>query len=177
MAECHHDHEECVSHEDGGVLYSLYTKIDLPKVECFNESVEGAGCTVFKPWEQRFDRSKYVESDADEELLFYIPFKNRPPLGFDEVRGKADQTLQLIEDSDGSVEYKLKTICFSGVQTLLLHFPKNFGAETSIIYYIGMRGEFSKSHRHGVTICTYEAKPNPSDHKTQQQHSSTSFVQ
>jgi hypothetical protein len=29
-------------------------------------------------------------------------------LGFDEVRGKADQTLQLIEDSDGSVEYKLK---------------------------------------------------------------------
>jgi hypothetical protein len=74
MAECHHDHEECVSHEDGGVLYSLYTKIDLPKVECFNESVEGAGCTVFKPWEQRFDRSKYVESDADEELLFYIPF-------------------------------------------------------------------------------------------------------
>jgi hypothetical protein len=32
------------------------------------------------------------------------------------------------------------------------------------IYYIGLRGEWTPPHRHGVTICTYEARPLISDH-------------
>lgn len=46
-----------------------------------------------------------------------------------------------------------------------MHFPSNFGAESTKIYYIGLRGEWSPAHRHGVTICTYEATPNLQDHK------------
>lgn len=46
-----------------------------------------------------------------------------------------------------------------------MHFPVNFGAEKTIIYYIGLKGEFSPGHRHGVTICTYEVRPNLDDHK------------
>lgn len=46
-----------------------------------------------------------------------------------------------------------------------MHFPTNFGGPNTRIYYIGLRGEYSEAHRHGVTICSYEAKPNIYDHK------------
>jgi hypothetical protein len=55
---------------------------------------------------------------------------------------------------------------FSSVHHLTLYFPRNFGSETTKVYYIGLRGEFSEAHRHGVTICTYETSPNVADHKT-----------
>ena len=32
-------------------------------------------------------------------------FKNRPPNGFDQVEGEAEQTIQLSRDYTGSVEY------------------------------------------------------------------------
>lgn len=54
---------------------------------------------------------------------------------------------------------------FNSVHHLSLHFPTNFGDETTRIYYIGLRGEFSEAHHHGVTICTYESSPNVADHK------------
>ena len=38
--------------------YSLYKKIDIEKVQCLNESEEGAGKFVFKPWDERLDRTK-----------------------------------------------------------------------------------------------------------------------
>lgn len=37
-------------------------------------------------------------------------FKNRPPLGFDELQGEPEQTLQLVQDHDASVEYKVKYV-------------------------------------------------------------------
>jgi len=41
------------------LLYaSLYQKIDVEKLQCLNESEEGSGKTVFKPWEDRLDRTK-----------------------------------------------------------------------------------------------------------------------
>ena len=46
--------------------------------------------------------------------------------------------------------FSLRTLCFSSVQALLLHFSRNFGAETSVIYYIGMKGEFSKVHKYST---------------------------
>lgn len=65
-----HEHED----PEKGVEYSLYTKINLNDMECLNETVEGSGKTVFKPWEDRLNRETFVQSDADEELLFNIPF-------------------------------------------------------------------------------------------------------
>lgn len=92
----HHDHDHSSS-DELGIQYNLYEKIDKDNVQCLNESVEGSGKTVFKPWEKRLDRTdvslvilaghlraqshsyphslfQFVESDADEELLFNIPF-------------------------------------------------------------------------------------------------------
>lgn len=58
-----------------------------------------------------------------------------------------------------------RVVTFSSVHHLTIHIPSNFGAEQTKIYYIGLRGEFFQAHRHGVTICTYETRPNLSDHK------------
>ena len=60
----HHHHGNCGcdhAHEDLGdlsVAYSLYQKIDIDHVECFNEHEDGAGKKVFKPWENRLDLTK-----------------------------------------------------------------------------------------------------------------------
>jgi hypothetical protein len=146
---------------------------------------------VFKPFEQRLDFTKFVDSDADPELLFNIPFtgniklkairiigpmddshvkkmkvfKNRPKMTFDDVSAKADQEFELDRDLSGSIEYSTKMVTFNNVYHLSLYFPTNFGEETSRIYYIGLRGEFSEAHHHGVTICSYESRPMMSDHK------------
>lgn len=58
-----------------------------------------------------------------------------------------------------------RVVTFNNVHHLTLHFPTNFGAESTCIHYIGLRGEFSEARHHGVTICTYESRPNISDHK------------
>lgn len=95
--QCDHScdgHSSLVDSEEMGILYSLYSKIDLGKVECLNETVEGSGKfglilfffaivmtslsliigkTVFKAWSERLDMEKFVLSDCDQELLFKIP--------------------------------------------------------------------------------------------------------
>lgn len=58
-----------------------------------------------------------------------------------------------------------RPVIFSSVHHLSLFIQTNYGGENTTVYYIGLRGEFSEAHYHGVTICTYEARPNMSDHK------------
>ncbi|KAH9406416.1 PREDICTED: PITH domain-containing protein 1-like [Rhagoletis zephyria] len=193
----HHCDHECNGHsslndsEDLGVLYSLFSKIDLGKLECLNEAEEGSGKTVFKPWEERMDMEKFVESDCDEELLFKIPFtgnvklkgliiiggedetcpkhikiyKNRPDMSFDDCVAEADQEFEIMQDSTGTLEYPLKIVKFSSVFHLTIHIPKNYGAETSKVYYIGLRGEFTPTNRDAILIANYELAPNPAECK------------
>ena len=72
-----------------------------------------------------------------------------------------------IDSYTGRLYFSLfcRIVTFSSVYHLTLHFPKNFGADTTQIYFIGLRGEWSEGHRHGVTICTYESAPSMADHK------------
>lgn len=58
-----------------------------------------------------------------------------------------------------------RVVTFSSVYHLSIHIPTNYGADTTRIYYIGLRGEWQERHHHGVTICIYEARPNMTDHK------------
>ncbi|XP_072025536.1 PITH domain-containing protein 1-like [Amphiura filiformis] len=198
MADGGHGHGHCADehdHDDDperGRQFSLYTKINKDMVECLNEIIDGSGKEVFKPWDQRLNKDKVVESDADEELLFNIPFtgnvklkgiiviggehdyhpaemrlyKNQVHMTFDDTRGEPEQTFEMQPDATGRMEYCTKIAKFSSVHHLSIHFPRNFGADTTKVYYIGLRGEFSEAQRQEVVITAYEAYPNPSDHKT-----------
>ncbi|XP_052868240.1 PITH domain-containing protein GA19395 [Anopheles cruzii] len=174
-----------------GLAYSLYEKIDLSNVECLNEEVENTGKSVFKAYNERLNYDKFVTSDADEELLFNIPFtgniklkgiiiigadddshprkmrlfKNRPKMTFDAVDSTPDQEFSLQKDTSGLIEYPTKVVTFASVHHLSIHLPSNYGSDNTTVYYIGLKGEFSEAHHHGVTICTYEARANVSDHK------------
>lgn len=52
----------------------LYGNIDTDKVRCLNEETANSGKTVFKDFEDRFDKTKFAASDCDGELLFIVPF-------------------------------------------------------------------------------------------------------
>lgn len=52
----HHDHDHSSS-DELGIQYNLYEKINKDNVQCLNESVEGSGKKVFKPWDKRLDRT------------------------------------------------------------------------------------------------------------------------
>ena len=60
MEHHHHGAGGCEHSHDGdpAVAYSLYQKIDMIHMQCFNESEEGAGKKVFKPWEERLDKTE-----------------------------------------------------------------------------------------------------------------------
>lgn len=131
-----------------------------------------------------------MESDVDEELLFNIPFtgnvklkgliiiggedqthpdivrlyKNRPHMTFSDVTLEADQEFELYKDVHGVHEYPIRVVKFSSVNHLSLHFVGNGGAHRTKIYYIGLKGEWSPAHQHGVTICNYELLPQRGDH-------------
>uniref|UniRef100_A0A1B0CV69 PITH domain-containing protein n=1 Tax=Lutzomyia longipalpis TaxID=7200 RepID=A0A1B0CV69_LUTLO len=89
---CNHGSSGGVDPNEIGINYSLYTKIDLDNVECLNESVENSGKLIFRSYEERFDTEKIVESDADPELLFNIPFTGNVKLKGIIVMGADDET-------------------------------------------------------------------------------------
>ncbi|KAL7752813.1 hypothetical protein RI367_001816 [Sorochytrium milnesiophthora] len=91
---CHdeaHDHDHDHSHDkegpERGDESSLWRHIVLDNVRCLNESEEGAGTSVLKPWEERMDTAKVVESDADEQLILHVPFTGSVKLKSIAVRG------------------------------------------------------------------------------------------
>ena len=187
--------------EQRGPAYGLYLRIDLQRLQCLSESCEGSGLLTFKLREERRDGSKFVENDADEQLLFNIPFtgnvklkgiiimgedddsqpsemrlyKNIPQMSFDDTDRELDQTFSLNPDLTGE-EYTTKMSCFPNVYPFSIHSSKNFGADTTKVFYIGLRGEWTELRRHEVTICDYEASANPADHRVHQVTPQTHFI-
>lgn len=98
--EMPHSHDHGCAHEasnidhspEMGIEYSLYQKIDMENLEVLNEETEGSGKTVFKPYEERLDFSRFVTSDADEELLINIPFTGNVKLKGVIILGADDET-------------------------------------------------------------------------------------
>uniref|UniRef100_H2ZCF5 PITH domain-containing protein 1 n=1 Tax=Ciona savignyi TaxID=51511 RepID=H2ZCF5_CIOSA len=186
-----HGHDHSHDHEDKSTSFSLYLKINLPQLECLNESEEGSGKKVFKPWDQRLDRELYVESDVDPELLFNIPFtgnvklksiallggendthpkcmklfKNIPNMCLDQTGKEADQAFELPHAYTDVLQLPTKIARFSNINHLSIFFPENYGSETTKIYYIGLTGDFMQAQRQEILITNYELAANPADHK------------
>ncbi|XP_056158726.1 uncharacterized protein LOC115688955 isoform X1 [Syzygium oleosum] len=190
---CMHDHS-CEDH-DCSSNWSLYKHVDLSKVSALNEAVPGSVKSVFKAWEHRLNSSEgYLESnDGDPELLVFIPFTsdvkiksisivggadgtspskmrafiNREGIDFSDAQSmQAVQEWDLAENMQGMLEYQTRYSKFQSVGNITLHFPDNFGGDTSQIYYIGFKGEATQLKRDVVATIVYELMPNPSDHKT-----------
>ncbi|KAK4353337.1 hypothetical protein RND71_028855 [Anisodus tanguticus] len=190
---CLHDHE-CADHNCSSD-WSLFKHIDLPKVSALNEAVTGSVKSVFKPWEQRLNTSEgHLESnEGDPELIVFIPFTadvkiksiaivggadgtspakmrafiNRDGIDFSDAQSmQAVQEWDLAENLQGVLEYQTRYSRFQSVGNITLHFPDNFGADTTQIHYIGLKGEATLLKRDVVANIVYEIMPNPSDHKT-----------
>lgn len=204
-----HDHGDHVPPPDTNQSQSLYQYIDTDHIRTLNEDEQDSGKTVFKSWDNRLDTSKNVESDCDEQLLFYIPFtgmvklhslllrtanddkapktiklfKNRQDIDFD-LAEELKPTSKLVHpenigitegevveqsqnndmEAEGIVEYAVNRAHFTNLQNLTIFIEDNYGADTTKVFYIGLRGDWTKAGRVPVNI-TYEAAPNPSDHK------------
>ncbi|KAI9183043.1 hypothetical protein H9P43_003959 [Blastocladiella emersonii ATCC 22665] len=200
-----HDHDHSGGGHDGhdhdgpdrGAEYSLWQYVDVDRVRALNESVEGAAKSVFRPWDQRLDDSKFVESDADEQLIIFIPFTGQVKLKAIALRAPLDesapaemrafinvdgidfdaaesteptQAWDLVAPADiqasgegDVVEYPTKLTKFGALRSLTLFIPRNFGADTSVLRFIGLRGDFTPLNRDPI-ITMYEAAANPADH-------------
>lgn len=66
--ECDHNHDDPAG-DSLGVEYSLFMKIDLERVECLNEVVDGSGKSVFKPWENRMDTDKVSNRNVNLNVV------------------------------------------------------------------------------------------------------------
>ena len=132
--------------EQRSLAQDLYLRIDLELLQCLNESCEGRGLLALKPREERTEGSKFVDNDADEQLLFNIPFtgnvklkgiiimgedddshpsemrlyKNIPQMSFDDTDRELDQTFSLNPDLTG--ENKMSR--FPNVYPLSIHISK-----------------------------------------------------
>ncbi|PIA12996.1 hypothetical protein COEREDRAFT_83764 [Coemansia reversa NRRL 1564] len=190
-----HGHSHDHSHEaevTTGLRDSLFGKVMVDKSWCLNESMAGSIKGVFKPWEQRLDTVLKVESDADTELLVFVPFNgmvklksiivwggsdgsapeemqvfaNRDDLDFDNVSNtKPTQVLPLVDGATAPVEYPVRVAKFGSVRCLSLYFPGCFSEDATTLYYLAFRGEWEELKENPI-ISVYESKPNIADHKT-----------
>ncbi|CAM9658370.1 unnamed protein product [Laminaria digitata] len=174
---------------------SLFGLIDTTRVRCLNENAPGGALKCLKAWDKRRDPLPRLESEEDDpELIIFVPFTQVVKIRAISVNGGADgtapstmkvfvnrddidfgvaqdlpavQTLEMVRDSGGvEVDYPTKLSKMQNVSDITLFVPNNFGAESTVITYLGFKGESTKaSFRHGVVECVYEAKPMAEDHK------------
>lgn len=135
--------------------FVLHTKITVAGFECLGEEDDGSGIKVFKNYDERTNKSDFVNSDCDPELLFNIPFdgnvklksmiviggeddfhpisvklfKNKPSMTFDDVTKDAEQEIVLAPDPNGEIQYPVKTAKFNNVYHLSMYFPQSTGGD------------------------------------------------
>ncbi|KAF5341980.1 hypothetical protein D9611_001682 [Ephemerocybe angulata] len=188
----HCDHHEGCGHDNLGRELgpedNLFSQIDRDNVVALNTNQSGAD--VIKPWADRLDQEKFIESDADDQIILRIPFTgsirlrsllikagpgdktpskislyaNQPNLDFEGVVDRPPSQEFEIAQSNEVGEYPLKTVKFSNISSVTLFIPASQGAETSQIYYVGFLGQWSKRNENPI-ITVYEAQANPADHE------------
>lgn len=159
-----------------------------------NEQIPEMVKGIIKPFDQQKDETKFVESDADDQLIIRIPFiggvklraimikagpseqtpeevhlfANREELDFDQASSgipEPTQKLSSIAVGREVISYPLKTAKFNNVRSLHIFIPKSLGGDTTRIYFLGFKGEWlGEQRREGPTNIIYEASPQVKDH-------------
>ncbi|KAF8604136.1 DUF1000-domain-containing protein [Ceratobasidium sp. AG-I] len=199
-SECGHEHDEHGGHDghdhdhdhgsSGPPPNNLYGRIDRQNVVALNAEEGSDPCAPLKAWHERTDETKWLESDADDQLILRIPFTgsvklrglllktgpgdqtpekvllfpNAEGLDFNDAgEGQPAQSFDIVQSRDIG-EYSVKPAKFSNCRSISLFFPAAQGADTLKIYYVGLLGEWSQFMRDPV-ITIYEAQANPADHQ------------
>lgn len=81
-----------IDKDKGGTVFGPSKKPAGTLVVVLNEAIDGTGVRVFKRWTEHLDRTDYVDSDVDEEILFNIPFTGHVKLTGLTLIGEMDDT-------------------------------------------------------------------------------------
>ncbi|GAA5825745.1 hypothetical protein JCM11251_000357 [Rhodosporidiobolus azoricus] len=167
-----------------GALNFLYQHVDRDKVVALNGEEGKDAKVVIRPWDERNQEEEWLESDADEQFILQIPFTGNVklrsiliktgPAGHtpDKMQVYANRSLDFDEASSIDVTQSFDVAVtrevvepakFPSVQSLTLFFPSNHGEDTTRIYFVGFKGEYSALTRDPI-ITVYEAQANPADH-------------
>ncbi|KAF9267664.1 DUF1000-domain-containing protein [Marasmius fiardii PR-910] len=197
-SHCHdeshgHDHNHDHDHDppDLGAQDNLFQHIDRQNVVILNASDDhGNGSDVIKPWHERLNEEKFVESDADDQLIIRIPFTggvklralllksgpgdqtpekvslfaNEDNLDFSDITDKTPTQDFNVPQGREVGEYAVKTAKFNNISSLTLFFPHSQGADTVRVYYIGLLGSWTERSQRPI-ITVYEAQANLADHE------------
>jgi hypothetical protein len=166
--------------------------IDHDNVTCLNEEVVGSAKTVLRALDDKNKPMGHVVSnDGDPELIIQVPFTagvkirslclcgeagvlhpskvhlfiNRDDIDFETGHEiTPTQTLALIEDPEGVIDYPLKSSKFGSVQSLTLFITEGFGGEdcSTRINFLGFKGVNMK-HKRAVVEAVYESRPMAQD--------------
>ena len=170
---CSHEHSgsSCDHSDQNDVEFSLFSQINTLGVKCLNCVEAENGSKIFKPWDRRLDTDFVLRSDDDEEMIIFVPFVssvklksigllglgggsdpaamkvfiNREDVDFDTVNDiTPTQQFDCIRDGGGMIpDYKTQASKFSNIRNLTLFIPSNFGAEQTVVSYIGFNGDFT----------------------------------
>ncbi|KAJ5698428.1 DUF1000 domain protein [Penicillium macrosclerotiorum] len=101
---CHdeHDHSNDIT---PAIQSLLYSQIDFDSITTLNEATpKGGAAIVRKTWAERLNDQPELESDADEQLLMYIPFTGQVKLHallfYTAPTSSAPKTLKLFKNRD-----------------------------------------------------------------------------
>ena len=168
-----------------GPSNDLLPFIELAGVTALNATETDAARRIFKPHDQRLDRTACLESEEDDpQLIIHVPFTspvklraitviggggglapltlrayvNREALDFGDAEQTAPvQEWELAEDPLGVIEYPTQFSKFQNVSRLSLFVPGNHGADHTLISYIGLSGVGTDFKRRAVEA-VYESR-------------------
>ncbi|TFK72072.1 DUF1000-domain-containing protein [Pluteus cervinus] len=148
---------------------NLYSLIDKQNTHGLNLSDPEGARSVIKPWNEREDTVKFVDSSVDDQMVIHVPFvetvrlrsimlkvgsgeyapgrlrvfANHPTIvdfsDAESIRPQLD--LQLLEGETKVADYPLRVAAFASVNSVSLHFSDAPSGEISRVYYIGFKGD------------------------------------
>jgi hypothetical protein len=163
----------------------LYDSIDTVNIRALNLDAEHGVLHAIKPINEKHDTTKWMESDADEQILLTIPFTgsvklrtfsvgsgtggvgpckikafiNRDDIDFDNVNDlPAVQEWELPRDNPPDAEHMFKVAKFGRVTSLTLFFETNYGEDTTRVTYLAFKGVFTPLNTEPV-VAVYELRP------------------